>query len=258
MTIPAVPSVTDAHETDAPALAVEDLTLRAGGRTIVDRVSFDAKAGEIVAVIGPNGAGKTTLLEGIVGVRPSGGGVRVRGRVLASFADRAASFAFAPDDATPPPEALVATLVDHAHAHRPRGPATLDALLRDLRLGPLLSRSAGVVSRGERKRVALYLALAADRPVVVLDEPFGAFDPLQLRGVLDVVRSIADSGAAIVVSVHQLRDAERIADRVLLLSEGRRLGFGTIDAIRARACSAGSLEDAFVALLSSTGGHDAP
>ena len=250
--------MTDANATDAPALAVDGLTLRAGGSTIVDRVSFDVAAGEIVAVIGPNGAGKTTLLEGIVGLRPSDGHVRVGGRLLRSFADRAASFAFAPDDATPPPEALVATLVEHARAHRPRRQATLDALSRDLHLDPLCPRSAGVISRGERKRVALYLALAADRPVVVLDEPFGAFDPLQLRDVLDVVRSIAGAGAAVLVSIHQLLDAERIADRVLLVSDGRRLAFGTVDAIHAQAGSAGSLEDAFVALLSSTGGRRAP
>jgi len=239
-------------------LAVDALTSRAGGRTIVDRVSFDVAAGEVVAVIGPNGAGKTTLLEGIVGLRPTGGRVRVRGRLLESFADRAASFAFAPDDATLPQEALVATLVDHAGAHRPRRAAITGALHRDLRLDPLLSRSAGVLSRGERKRVALYVALAADRPVVVLDEPFGAFDPLQLREVRDVVRSIALAGAAVLVSIHQLADAERIADRALLLSDGHRIAFGTIDAIRAQAGgSAGSLEDAFIALLSPSGERDA-
>jgi ABC-type multidrug transport system ATPase subunit len=158
---------------------------------------------------------------------------------------------------TLPPELLVAGLVDHARAHRPRDAATLDALLRDLRLGPLLERSPGVLSRGERKRITLGLALAADRPVVVLDEPFGAFDPLQLSEVLQVVRSITRAGAAIVVSLHQLHDAERVADRVLLLSEGRRLAFGTIDEVRAQAGSAGSLEDAFVTLLSSPGGHRA-
>lgn len=227
-------------------LAVDALTLHAGGRTIVDGVSFDAREGEIVAVIGPNGAGKTTLLEAIVGVRPGGDRVSVRGRRLRAFGDRADAFAFAPDDAVPPPEATVATLIEHAHARRPRSAAILDELRRGLRIESLRARSAGVLSRGERKRVALYLALAVDRPVVVLDEPFGAFDPLQLRDVFAVVRSIAETGSALVVSVHQLIDAERIADRVLLLADGRRIAFGAVDEVRG---GHASLEDAFVSLL---------
>jgi ABC-2 type transport system ATP-binding protein len=239
-----------ARRDDGAMLAIDALGVRVAGRTIVDRVSFEAARGEIVAIIGPNGAGKTTLLEAIVGVRPCEGRVVASGRALASFRDRAATFAFAPDDVAPPPEALVAALVDHARRHRPRAPEVLARLSRDLGIDPLRGRSPGLLSRGERKRVALYLALAADRPVVVLDEPFGAFDPLQLRDVLPIVRSIADGGVTVLVSVHQLADAERIADRVLLLAAGRRVAFGTIDALRAQtSLPAGSLDAIFVALL---------
>ena len=232
-------------------LDVRGVKVRVGGRTLLDGVSLDARSSEIVAIIGPNGAGKTTLLEAIVGLRPAEGHVLANGAELTSFASRAATFAFAPDDATAPPEVTVGTLVDHARRHRPRSDETVVGLERELGIESLRSRSPGSLSRGERKRVALFLALAADRPAVVLDEPFGAFDPVQLRAVLEVVRSVAHSGAAVLVTVHQLADAERIADRVLLLADGRRVAFGTIDQLRAEAALPNaSLEEVFIALLS--------
>jgi ABC-2 type transport system ATP-binding protein len=107
-----------------------------------------------------------------------------------------------------------------------------------------------VLSRGERQRLALFSTLVLGRPIVVLDEPFSAFDPLQLRDVLGAVRSIAASGAAILASIHQLADAEKVADRVLLLAEGRAVAFGTVAELRAEAGGAErSLEEVFVALL---------
>lgn len=231
-----------------PVLSVEGLAARAGGRALVRDVTFEAAAGEIVAIIGPNGAGKTSLLEAIAGLRPSEGAVRVDGHAVRTFAERAASFAFAPDDALPPPEVLVATLIAHAESRRPRPKGALDALRRGLGVEPLMDRSAGVLSRGERKRVSLYVALAAARPIVILDEPFGAFDPLQLQAIFEAVRETARAGAALLVSIHQLADAARVADRVLLLAEGRRVAFGKVDAVLEQA-GAASLEEAFVALL---------
>ena len=234
-------------------LEVRDLSVSNGRRRIVEAVSFDAKAGEIVAVIGPNGAGKTTLLEAIVGVRPAPPGVYVRRDAVGSIRERADAFAFAPDDALPPAEALVDVLVRDAESHRARAPATLERLATELGLGPLLRRPAGALSRGETKRVLLYLALAAARPVVVLDEPFAPFDPLQLRDVCRAVRLVAEEGSAVLVSIHQLALVERIADRVVLMAGGRRLAFGSVEDIRREAGNASSLEDAFIVLLSRTG-----
>jgi ABC-2 type transport system ATP-binding protein len=228
-------------------LRVDGLRVEAAGRAIVDDVSFDLSPGEIVALIGPNGAGKTTLLEGVLGLRPASGRVSLNGDLLTTFRQRARTFAFVPDDATPPGEVLVSTLVRHADACRARDAATRASLLRDLALERLLDRSAAMLSRGERKRVGLYVALVLERPVLVLDEPFGVFDPLQLASVLDAVRSVARAGSAILVSVHQLRDAERIADRVLLLADGHRLAFGPVSDVRG---SAATLEEAFIDLLS--------
>jgi ABC-2 type transport system ATP-binding protein len=88
--------------------------------------------------------------------------------------------------------------------------------------------------------------------VVVLDEPLGTFDPLQLIGVLDLLRERAVAGISLLLSVHQMSDAEKIASRVLILHEGHVLASGTLEELRARAGAPGaSLEALFLALLRS-------
>jgi ABC-2 type transport system ATP-binding protein len=232
------------------ALEVRGLGARVGSRWIVRDVTFEARRGELIAVIGPNGAGKTTLLETIVGLRPAGAGtVRVEERELGRFVEFARAFSFLPDAGILPPEATVRTLIEHASAHASRGVGIL-TLMEDLTLAPLLAKPVGILSRGEHQRVALFCALAIGRPVAVLDEPFSTFDPLQLRKVLGTVRSAIGSTTAVVASIHQLADAERIADRILILAEGRMVAFGELGSLRDRVHSAeASLEDVFVSLL---------
>ena len=84
----------------------------------------------------------------------------------------------------------------------------------------------------------------------LLDEPFSAFNPLQLRNVIATVRDVAGAATAVVASIHQLADADKVADRILLLAEGRSVAFGDLTALRTKVGSPGaSLEDLFVSLL---------
>ena len=101
------------------------------------------------------------------------------------------------------------------------------------------------------RSIALFCALAVERPVVILDEPFGAFDPLKLRDVLSTVRRVADAGASVLATVHHLGDAAKIASRFLILAEGRGIAWGTLESLQVTAgVPGGTLEDVFVALLS--------
>jgi ABC-2 type transport system ATP-binding protein len=232
------------------ALEVGGLGARVGVRWIVRDVSFEARPGEVVAVIGPNGAGKTTLLETIVGLRPANAGtVRVHRRELVKFVEFARAFSFLPDAGSLPPEATVGILLEHASAHAPRGFGTR-GLRQGLTLEPLLAKPAGILSRGEHQRVALFCALALGRTVAVLDEPFSPFDPRQLHKVLATVRDAIGSTTAVVASIHQLADAERVADRILILAEGRMVAFGDLAALREHVGNAeASLEGVFISLL---------
>jgi ABC-2 type transport system ATP-binding protein len=234
----------------AQGLYVERVTVRAGSRRVVDEVTFRALPGEVTAVIGPNGAGKTSLLETVVGLRAAeSGSIRIDGRGLESFRDHAQRFAYLPDQGEVAAEVTGRTLVRHARA-RSRGNVAHAELRELLEIEPLLEHGVGLLSRGERQRLLLFCTLGIGRPVLVLDEPFSPFDPLQLQKVQLALRSITRTGAAIVASIHQLADAEQLADRVLLLAQGKALAFGTLAELRAEAGGSQlSLREVFLALL---------
>jgi ABC-type multidrug transport system ATPase subunit len=213
-------------------LAIDRLTVLRGRRRILDGVSFEVRPGEIVAVVGPNGAGKTTLLEAIVGLMPSTGTIVHEGRAIGSFRERSAVFSFMPDEAALPEELRVGALVGDTERFG---------------TGAFRSRSCAALSRGESKRVWLELTTALARPVAVLDEPFGAFDPLQLDEIVPAFRAAVKSA---IVTVHQMAIAEAVADRMVILAAGRVVAAGTLAALREEAeLPEGSLDAVFRALL---------
>lgn len=225
------------------------MSLELGRRAVVRDVSFTLAGGEVLAVVGPNGAGKTSLLEAVVGLQRGMGEVRFEGRSLRTFADRARVFSYGPDEPSPPSELRVADVVAHALACGGASSLAVE-LSASLRIDELRDATVAALSRGERKRVALFAALCTKKPVIVLDEPFGAFDPLQVREVLEVVKRRAVAGSSVLVTVHQLADAEKVADRILLLARGRAVATGSMRELRAcfDAASA-TLEDIFVKAL---------
>jgi ABC-type multidrug transport system ATPase subunit len=240
---------------DGPLLELRDIAVRRAGRTVLSGVSLMVAAGERWAVIGPNGAGKTTLLEVVVGQQPpSTGTVLGRGAPLTGLAARSRTMAWVAADSQPTPEARVELLLREAARHGRADDARRAELTRRLSLGGLLRARAGELSRGEQRRLALAEALLLGRPLVVLDEPLGAFDPLQLREVIAVLQGEAARGVGLLVSVHQLGDADKLADHVLLLHEGKVLASGERSEIAAGAGRpGGSLEEVFLALLGDAG-----
>jgi ABC-type multidrug transport system ATPase subunit len=257
MTMPTTPS-------EAPLLQLRDVTVRRAGRTVLCGVSFAVAAGERWVVIGPNGAGKTSLLEVVVGQEPASAGTLLgRGVPLHGLAERARLLAWVAADSVPTPEARVELVIREAARHGRADEARRAELVRRLALDRLVGARAGELSRGEQRRLALAEALLLGRRLVVLDEPLGAFDPLQLREVIAVLRDEAARGVGLLVSVHQLGDAEKLADHVLLLHEGKVLAAGELSALTAHpGRPPASLEDVFIARLGAptegaSGGGDA-
>jgi ABC-2 type transport system ATP-binding protein len=229
-----------------PAVEVSSLTVRYGAVVAVDGVSFTAKAGEVLALLGPNGAGKTTTVETCEGYRrPAGGSVRVLG--LDPVADRRELLphvgvmlqeggvypGMTPVDAV----RLFASYYGSARAV-PRPEALLERVgLDDARVRRRPWRS---LSGGERQRLSLALALVGRPSVAFLDEPTAGIDPAGRLVIREVVRSLRDDGACIVLTTHDLEEAEKLADRLVIVDRGRVVAAGTAAELTSAAASSAS------------------
>ncbi len=227
-----------------PALGARGLGKLYGKRQALSEVSFDAHAGEMVAVIGPNGAGKTTLLSILAGAQRPSAGTLVYGDGSGS------RVGWVPQNLALYSKLTVAeNLRLFARLERVEDPER--ALARMLEQTGLADRAEDRVARlsgGNRQRVNVALGLLADPPVVLLDEPTSALDPTQRERLWTFILGLAERGACVVFSTHVVGEAERYAQRVLVL-DGGRLRF---DGPPAKLLAEGGSEDferAFVAFL---------
>ncbi len=234
----------------APALLeVAGLTKRYGDEVAVADIAFSVQSGEVLGLIGPNGAGKTTLLEAIAGVLPADSGrVLWRGTPLEP-ADRRRSLFYLPEGVRPWHDQFVwRALVFFAGAYRRPRAHIVDAVAA-AGLAPVLRKRIHALSKGYGRRFMWALALLAPHPLLLMDEPFDGFDLKQTREMTSVLRQIVAEGRTLVVSIHQLSDAERVCDRFVLLADGRIRGTGTVEELRMRTgLTSGGLEDVFLAL----------
>lgn len=229
-------------------LTAEAISKRYGPNTVLDAAGFSVRENEILGLIGPNGAGKTTLFECLAGlIHPDSGEVRFRGASLPPARRKEALF-YLPDGIRPWPDQPVRWVLAFFESlfGRPKGEGS--RLARELQLDRLLKSRLGSLSKGEAKRVLLALGLLTPHPLLMLDEPFDGLDFRQTRDVMALLRSVPGR-RTLFLSIHQLADAARVCDRLVLLSRGRVVGEGTLDQLRAQAgVAAGGLEEVFLAL----------
>jgi ABC-2 type transport system ATP-binding protein len=214
--------------TGGPAIAVEGLVKRYGARTVVAGVSIEVASGELVALLGPNGAGKTTTVETIEGYRrPDGGRVRVLGEdpVDGGRALRARIGLMLQAGGFDPRARPRETLIEFAGYHD--GARDTDELLRLLGLTTVAGAPYRRLSGGERQRLSLAVALVGRPEVLVLDEPTAGLDPEARITVREIVADARAAGAAILLTSHDLTDVERLADRIVVIDEGRVVAAGT-------------------------------
>jgi ABC-2 type transport system ATP-binding protein len=236
-------------ESQVPVLRVTGLTKRYGDEHAIDCVTFTASSGEVVGIIGPNGAGKTTLLETVVGlVSVDAGVVSWHGEPLPAPQRRNALF-YLPDGLRPYRDAATSQVVSFFAGVYRRSKAETADTINSVGLRPVLHKRVHALSKGYNRRLLLALALLAPHPVLLMDEPFDGFDLRQTHEIVDLFRTEAARGRTFILAIHQLADAERVCDRLILLAAGRVRGSGTLDELRAQTrLPAGSLEDIFLAL----------
>jgi len=210
-----------------PAVQVDALVKAYRGRRVVDGATWSAEHGQVTAVLGPNGAGKTTTVECCEGLRrPDAGRVRVLG--LDPVADAAAlrpRVGVMLQDGGLPTGARageVLRLVAALH-ERPVPPADL---LAELGLADHVRTTVRRLSGGQKQRLALAVAVVGRPEVAFLDEPTAGLDPQARLVVWDLIGRLRDVGCAVVLTTHLLDEAERLADRVVVVDQGRVVADG--------------------------------
>ncbi|MBM3730641.1 MAG: ABC transporter ATP-binding protein [Actinobacteria bacterium] len=215
------------------AVEVENLSVHYGPLRAVDEVSFTAESGEITAVLGPNGAGKTSTIETCEGFRrPTSGAVRVLD--LDPWAQRTAlhrEVGVMLQDGGVYPSARVGETVAQFCRLYDRG-AMAGELVARVGLVERTTTTWRRLSGGEKQRLCLALALAARPRVAFLDEPTAGIDVNGRDDVRGIIRDLAGQGCAVVLATHELDEAERLADRVVLFNRGRIVANSTLANLR--------------------------
>jgi iron complex transport system ATP-binding protein len=219
------------------AVAFEHVIVEAGGRRIVDDVSFAVEPGAWVSLLGPNGAGKTTLLRVLTGLRRFRGTVRVAARPLEELGRREAArlVAIVPQIPVIPPAMSVGDYVllgrtPHLgvlarESEEDRSAA--GAAIGRLELEPFAERALGSLSGGELQRAVIARALAQEAPILLLDEPTAALDVGHQQQVLELVDELRRAdGLTIIAAMHDLTLAAQYGDRLVLVDRGRVVAEG--------------------------------
>jgi ABC-2 type transport system ATP-binding protein len=238
--------------TDAPALRLRALH-KSFGRPAVDGLDLTVRRGELYALLGPNGAGKTTTLRMVTGLlAPDAGDIEVLGVDLARDPAQAKrGMAYLPDDPLlygklKPTEYLefVAGLWGiRAEEAEPRARRLLDWLDLTKHAHELTEG----FSRGMKQKLALAGALIHEPELLILDEPLTGLDAAAARQVKDLLVSHVDKGGTVILTTHILEVAERLAQRIGIIRQGRLIAEGTLAELRART-HGDSLEDVFLHL----------
>lgn len=212
-----------------PAIRASDVTKRYGDLTAVDSVSLEVLPGEIFGIIGPNGAGKTTFMECLEGLRrPTSGDISVLGEdpshPTRQWHER---IGVQLQTAALPPKITVNEAMA-LFASMYTDPADPGKLLEELGIAAKGRSYVDKLSGGQRQRVFIALALVGKPELVFLDELTTALDPQARLAMWDVVRSIRQGGATVVMTTHYMEEAEALCDRVAVIDAGRLIALNTV------------------------------
>ncbi len=241
------------------AISVRNLVVDYKNLRAVNNISFDAKAGEVTVVIGPNGAGKTSTMEVCSGVRTAtGGSVKVLGFDPKKDRDIINSqIGVMLQDGGVYPSARVFEIARHycnLYGNRKNANELLEAV--DLTRQRMTSWRK--LSGGEKQRLSLALALAAKPRVAFLDEPTSGVDIFGRDLIRNIVRQLASDGCAVIMATHELDEAQRVADHVLMFQSGQLLANATMTELQDTTGQKQTLEDIFRSLAEKSKSQGAP
>ncbi len=221
-------------------LSAQGLVKSYSRRRVVDGVSLDVAAGEVVGLLGPNGAGKSTSFKMMCGlVKPDQGIVYLQDIDVTQWPlhrrSREGGMGYLPQQSS-----VFAKLTAQDNLKgmmqllgfsRRQQKARTEELLEQFKITHVRKTKAGKLSGGERRRLEIARCLVAEPKIIMLDEPFAGIDPVTVQSVQVVIRDLAKSGIAVLITDHAAREILQITDRTYVVSEGRILCSGTAEEI---------------------------
>lgn len=218
-----------------------ELTKSYGDKVVVDHVTMNIRAGEVVGILGPNGAGKTTIFSMIIGLtRPESGKIFLNGKdvgQLPMYRRARRGITYLPQEPSifrklTVEENILAVLetLDLSSAEKKK---RLKVLLDELNIAPLAKNKGYSLSGGERRRVEITRALILSPSVILLDEPFAGIDPLAIIEIQSIINHLKDTGLGVIITDHNVRETLGICDRAYIINEGKILEEGTPENIAA-------------------------
>ncbi len=226
--------------TDIPVLSAKHLEKRFGKKKVVKDVSINVKGGEIVGLLGPNGAGKTTAFYMIVGlVKANNGTIFLNGTNLTKYPmhQRARmGVGYLPQEPSvfrklSVEDNLLAILQYREDLSDDEMRVEMDELLEEFHLTHIRETKGISLSGGERRRVEIARALAANPSFILLDEPFAGVDPISVIDIQKVVKHLAERGIGVIITDHNVRETLSVCNRAYIINEGTVIAEGNPDHI---------------------------
>jgi lipopolysaccharide export system ATP-binding protein len=213
----------------ASRLLVRDISKSFKSRKVVDQVSFDLEAGQVVGLLGPNGAGKTTSFYMVVGlVTPDDGDILLDDQSISNlpmFQRARIGLSYLPQEASVFRRLTVReNLIVALEAHGISGTAKsekLEELLEDFSIGHIRDSYGYALSGGERRRVEIARSLAGEPKFILLDEPFAGIDPIAVGDIQEIIRKLKNRGIGILITDHNVRETLGICDFAYIMKDGR-------------------------------------
>ena len=233
-----------------PIVSVKDFSLTIGDKQIVEQLDFEVFPGEVFAFLGSNGSGKTSTIRSLLGIyQASNGKLLVNGKKLTP--ESAEIVGYLPEERGLYTRAKVLDAMMYFGELKgmDRDDARDEAMafLERVELADKANMKIKKLSGGQQQKVQLGVAVMGEPKLLILDEPTKGLDPVNRKLLLDIVDELQQKGVAVIYITHLMEEVERLADRLLILKDGKARAYGTVASVK-KEFKSKSIEDIFVSI----------